>query len=426
MASQICGTGGPRVLGGQRDSEGYRTYKVIHRVECARTDGPATVMQTPGLPLPGALWSFMDDVDVFAWCRNDMTVQMSSPPGRPCRFYDVEQTFSNKPPSDDRQRCNDTPVEDPLMEPMRVSGSFTRYTEEAVYDRFGRELKTSSHEQIRGPQAEFDANRPTVKIEQNVADLQLDLLSRMMADGGSLNDSPLWGVIIRGVRLAQVSWTKKYYGQCYAYYTRVLDFEINVKRNVGVYGAVTSEPLSLGSGYTEGDLITLAGGTRTSPTVLRVDGVTGGGAITGTTIHTPGRYSTPPTNPISPESGGSGTGATFGVTYALGTTISSGWDRDLLDEGTKVLNGYWHRNGYWAQRHVDELGTVLPDPSNPADFIRFTDRKGNPANVILNGRGVPYDTGALTSGTSDDQPGNIHIEKYPEDNLLLLGIPLVL
>lgn len=415
------------MLAGKRDAEGHRTYNVIHRVECARTDGPAVVMNTPGLPLPGAMWSFMDDVDTYAWCRNDMNITMVTDRGKPCRFYDVEQVFSTKPPSSDKQRCNDTTIEDPLMEPQRVSGSFVRFTEEATVDRFGAAIDNSAFEVFRGPQVEFDANRSTVRIEQNVADLQLALLAEFMREGGTLNDSTLWGVIPRGVRLSQVSWSKKYYGACYAYYTRVLEFEINVKMNVSSYGASEGNFGALGTGYAVGDFITLAGGVNTNPCVLRVTATNSTGQIADFAIHTPGAYSvTPPNEAQQDTTTGSGSGATFNMTWTYGTTITSGWDRDLLDEATKVLNGYHHPDGYWQTMFVDEEGTIDPDPNNPAHFIRYTDRQGNPAKVILNGNGIPYDTGSLTTGTADDTPGNIHVEKYPQGNLLLLGIPLEL
>lgn len=96
------------------------------------------------------------------------------------------------------------------------------------------------------------------------------------------------------------------------------------------------------------------------------------------------------------------------------------FDRNLLDEGTKALNGHWDpATGEWT---LDNIGGSAPDPNNPAHFIRVQDRNGNPMRVILNGEGVPI---SVDPGTgTGSEPGNVHIEKYEESDLTLLGIPL--
>lgn len=104
--------------------------------------------------------------------------------------------------------------------------------------------------------------------------------------------------------------------------------------------------------------------------------------------------------------------------------VVSGFDRDLIDEGTKVLRGHWGRGGDEGYGWVlDAIDGVDPNPNNPGDFIRFKDRNGENTRVVLNGAGVPYDTEGLTSGTGDDEAGTIRVEKYPESNFLILGIP---
>jgi hypothetical protein len=65
-----------------------------------------------------------------------------------------------------------------------------------------------------------------------------------------------------------------------------------------------------------------------------------------------------------------------------------GWDRDLLDEGTKCLSGKWNTTtGAWDDVLV---AGESPDPLNPAHFIRFPDKKGNHAKCVLDGSGRPY------------------------------------
>lgn len=330
---------GQRTWSGSRDSEGYREYQIQWLVETdTRLDGPARVLQCPGLPRPGTFWLFDNDVDIWAWCRPDAKIKLhEEKEGEGGYWWTVDQTFSSKPLPRDKQRCQTTEIQDPLLEPQKVSGSYVKDKEEAIYDRFGRAILTSSHEQIRGPQVEFPTGRDTIRIEQNVLNLELEVFGPMR---DTLNDAPLWGLPSRCISLSNATWQEKFYGTCTKYYTRIFEFETNVKRDA--YGNITSK-----------------------------------------------------------------------------------WDRDLLDEGTKVLKGHWSTStGAWV---VDNIGGSPADPLNPAHFIRFQDRQGNVARVILNGAGLPADIQIGTgTGTSTSAAGNVHVERYDESNFLLLGIPTTL
>lgn len=281
---------GQRSWSGGRNAEGHREWKIKHRTEGAPTDGPANHLQTPGLPTPGSVWIVDDDVDLWAYCTLAATVTPVVE-NEKNKFFDVEQTFSTRP----SKRCQEEQYEDPLMEPMKLSGSFVKYNEEATHDRFGAPILTSSHEMIRGPQVEFDRNRPQVKIEQNVAVLDLAAAAAMV---DTLNDRYMWGFPPRCIKLSDFHWEEKYHGQCSVYYTRSFTFDINAE----------------------------------------------------------------------------------------------GFDRNVLDEGTKVLHGHWGGEGTWIVDDVgvDEFDVPIPaDPRDPTHFDRFTDRQGNPARVILNGSGLP-------------------------------------
>lgn len=324
-----------------RDDEGYRTYKIKHRIECTSSlDGPTTVLLTPGLPVPGSAWIIGNDLDIWVWCRFDATVEPELTE-EPNYWWTVEQEFSNKPEPPEKQKCQDEKTEDPLLEPQKVSGAFVKYNEEATHDRFKAPIVNSAHEQFRGPQVEFDKNRPTVKIIQNVAVLNLRMLCEML---DTVNEASLWGLDPRCLKLSGVSWDKKWHGQCFPYYTRNLEFDVNF--------------------------------------------------------------------------------ATF--------------DRDLLDEGTKVLKGHWNRiNGHYV---LANIGGSTPDPTNPTHFNRFKDRNNENTRVILNGAGLPagvcidkpggsgvgsaVDSTGTGTGCEETTVGEIHVEKYHESNFLLLGIPI--
>lgn len=223
MAASVLG--GPITWELERDNEGHRTYKVVHRVKTddAAKDGLNTVLNATGIPKIGDAWSFLsgNDVDTWAFCLPQATIRPDQhKEGDPHRFYRVEQTFSTKPV----RRCQDSSIQNPVLEPDKISGSFSRYTEENVKDRNSKIVKSSSHEVFTGPQVEWDASRPSVTIEQNRFDLELELLAELV---NKVNDAPLWGLAARKVKLSSVSWEEKWYGTCNKYYTRRLEFDIN-------------------------------------------------------------------------------------------------------------------------------------------------------------------------------------------------------
>ena len=241
MALTIIGERRPT---GERDEKGYRTYTITYLVlSDDGLDGPANVMQTPGLPLPGAYWLLNNDIDVWVWCRPNVRIKLAQPNDKVKGIaWEAEYTFSNKPL--ESNKCEDQQVEDPLLEPPGITGQFERSTEEATKDRFGRKVKSSSHEQIRGPQNEWEVSSSCIKITQNVPALQLALLTYV---NNAVNDAPLWGYPARWIKCTVEPWEEIYHGQCSKYYKRSFLFQ----------------------------------------------------------------------------------------------TKHGGWDRDLLDEGTKVLNGHW-------------------------------------------------------------------------------------
>ena len=304
---------------GSRESSGHRTFQISWLLRTNDyDDGPSTVMNCTDLAQIGDVWAFGNDLDIWAFCWPDMKVKLfQHRMGERHRYWQADQTFKTLP--NPFKRCNDQQIENPLEEPDRISGTFNKYSLEAQKDRNGNPIRNSSHEQIRGASVEFDANRPTVRIEQNVDSLELDVFSQMI---DNLNDAPLWGLSARCVKLSNVSWERKYYGTCSVYYTRGLEFDI--------------------------------------------------------------RY--------------------------------DGFDRDVLDEGTKVIKGRWDTTGTATNRWIVS-SDVDNDAgrANPQNFIRAKDIHGENIRVLLDGNGSPlYDL---------DNPVYQHIEYYPETNMLVLGLP---
>lgn len=216
--------GGPIKIEGDRDDEGHRTYKISHLIKVSSySDGPATVMSATGLPNTGSFFSFGNDTDIWAFCLPSLKIRpYERDGGEPGEWWTAEQIFTTRPIN----RCQDESIEDPLLEPAKVSGSFSRYSREITRDRDGNRIETSSFEPIRGQAVEFDSHTATVRIEKNFSSLGLETFVEYM---NSLNDAPLWGLSAGKVKLSNVTWSRNYYGTCSVYYTRTYDFDIDFR-----------------------------------------------------------------------------------------------------------------------------------------------------------------------------------------------------
>jgi len=218
MACQIIS--GPRMFDLSRDKEGHRTYNIAHLVEgTPGVDGVFSALNTPGLPAIGSFWNFLSETDIWAYCTAEASVKVhGSDEGHKPKIFKVSQVFTTKPYS----RCQDDSIEDPLLEPQKISGSFIKTTVAATVDKDDEPIETPTGEVINN--MEFDENRPTVRIEQNVTALGLATFAEMV---DKVNVSPLWGLPVRCIKLSNVSWSRKVYGTCDYYYTRTFDFDVN-------------------------------------------------------------------------------------------------------------------------------------------------------------------------------------------------------
>lgn len=198
------------------EDEGHRVYTISHKVEANTSDGPQVVGNCAGLSNIGSTWSFGNDVDPWAFCTPYLKVAPLYKEEKG-RFWKVTQKFTTKP----RNRCQDTNIENPLLEPQKVSGSFRKEKIKGRIDRFGNPIRTTSFEDV---EVEVDNSLPTVRIKQNVPILELPNLAQYI---DWVNYNWMWGVAPRCVKLTNISWERQLYGTCFFYYTRDLEFEID-------------------------------------------------------------------------------------------------------------------------------------------------------------------------------------------------------
>jgi hypothetical protein len=311
---------GQRTWSVDRDSRGYKTYRLIQRVKVDDTpgsaDGPAVVLAMPGLPIAGGIWDFDNDTDADAFCTLERKVTPVIE-GERCEYYDVESIFTSTPSDICLTEYGTSTVHDPLTEQPIISGGFVKYTELYEEDRFGDPITTRAGEKLRGPSAEFDKSRPTIRITKNYALLDLAALATLI---DCVNDDTLWGFSARCVKLSDITWERKFYAGCSCYFAITYEFEVKID--------------------------------------------------------------------------------TF--------------DRYILDEGTKVLNGEWVP-GTDTWRLINING-VVPDKNNPAHYCRYKDRFGNLTRVILDINGIPI--------LNPDDANKIFVQVYPEaDFVSALDVP---
>jgi hypothetical protein len=311
---------------GSRDEGGHRTYTLkTYITSNSSGDGPVRVFHTPGLPVPGSVWALGNDLDAYAWCRPNMELDPVVTE-EPNFNWVVTNTFSTKPPNREEQKynpqfCYDQEIQDPLLVPPQISGGAQKFQREAVLDMNGKMIRNSAWELVRGPQNEWDESRPTITIQQNFADFTFIKAAYAFVD--CVNQDTMWGLDPRCIKLSNVSWERKFWGQCLKYFTRTLSFDI--------------------------------------------------------------KYDT--------------------------------FDRTLMDEGTKVIKGYWDKDP--TSRTYGQYIKLASDLKNPSNFIRFKDFNGENAKVILDGQGYPLGGDGMSPG----KPGQIFVQKYVGVDLLSLGVP---
>ena len=203
-----------------RDKDGHRDYKSSYLVKTDDLhDGPRMAMLAEGLPAIGSTWDYDNDRDDWALCTPESTVKPVYTKER-CHYFIVDLIHTTRP----LRRCQDSQIDNPLFEPYRIGGSFTTYSEEAYYDRFGRPIMSSSYEMYQGAEIEFDAGRPTISIGFNSPDVPVPIFAPIIH---VLNDNYLWGLAPRTIKLSGVRWQRLMYGTCSFYYSIDYDFEIN-------------------------------------------------------------------------------------------------------------------------------------------------------------------------------------------------------
>jgi hypothetical protein len=101
------------------------------------------------------------------------------------------------------------------------------------------------------------------------------------------------------------------------------------------------------------------------------------------------------------------------------------FDRDVLSEGYMALRGDWDtdKNSPTFGLYILDFD-VNPAAPNLNSFARFRDFNGDISRTLLTKQGLPVGwNGNESVNFLKDQAAVLHIEYYPENEFLLLGIP---
>jgi hypothetical protein len=225
----------PRVVGllaqrFNRDAEGHRHYEVDWHIETASpTQNMAYILANWPLFAVGApfnltpIWPTASGTDPWAFCTPELNIapHRDVPEYTPTTNWVVTQHWSTK----QSWRCQTFPIENPLLEPIDITGDFVHEIREASKDRFGKPLLHPNFQPITGPAVEYKYSYPTINITFNSATLPLSTYVLLI---NKVNDAPLWGLPARCIRFTDAKWSRKVYGSCFYYFTTTYTFEFDI------------------------------------------------------------------------------------------------------------------------------------------------------------------------------------------------------
>jgi hypothetical protein len=171
-----------------------------------------------------------------------------------------------------------------------------------------------------------------------------------------------------------------------------------------------------GTGYVVGDILSVAGGTKTHTATLRVTTVGGGGSVTGLRIETGGAYTANPTLTGNALTGGTGSGCTANLTMAdtgwtvkrqtqqaVSATVGAGGSGYTVGDDITIAGGFGVTTA--AVFNVDSVSSGAVTAVSLVTAGMYEDVPTNPASVTGGtGTGATLNvTWAAYSGANEKQ-----------------------
>lgn len=215
---------GPVKKSASANRDGERKYEITYLVEMtSATDGPLLavggLIVDLGVTVGTSTLSINGDVDSYAYLTHGYKTERHAT-GSEKGYYWKVTLFYETVTREGQDRDPTNPVENPLNDPVKISGTFSKGTVKVCKDASNATIKNTSHDPIY---VDKDESRPTVRIEKNVTTLPLSSITNLI---NNVNSVSMWGLSARKIKFSSASWTRKYWGTT-VYYTLVYEFEIN-------------------------------------------------------------------------------------------------------------------------------------------------------------------------------------------------------
>jgi hypothetical protein len=203
--------------------EGDEIYTLSWRVNTTSlTDGPDVAWTAAGLPYPGASLNVGGTTNPWAFFQGKGSAKLQKQDANR-KLWNLTTVFSTKP----IKRCSASRVDDPLLEPPNVKGSFSQVMEEALADKDGNPIQNTVKQRYTGSIVQTPKSRPVVELEMNVAWINLAWLAEY-AD--TVNSNVQWGQAVRTIKCTVGPWERVLYGSCYYYFVVRFTFELKTDK----------------------------------------------------------------------------------------------------------------------------------------------------------------------------------------------------
>lgn len=226
------------------DEEGHRTYDIMHQYRTDDPlDGPESILYAVNLLKPvGSAYLDGNDYDPWAFRTPELSIapHRDQGEGEVVTDWMVSMKYTTKPMS----RCNDTQIDNPLLEPVSISGDFVHVSREMKRDKDGKPLLHVNYERMIGPEVEEKISYPALTLSFNSAVFPLAAINLLI---NKVNDAPLWGLPKRCIRFTDCKWERVLYGVCFYYFKLSYTFETNLETFDKFIPAVGTKTLLPGS-----------------------------------------------------------------------------------------------------------------------------------------------------------------------------------
>lgn len=211
------------------DAEYHRKYTSEYQIYTARFEDPYTTKGMEALPQYGDTYDWYGFVDTWAFCR-DITVtrkaEIKDQTTNDIRtLWTVRVVHDSKPTggSNDFQGRNN-----PLNDPIVVSGGFGVFKREVTRDRFLDDIVNAVGDPYDSPKAEVDAAVDTLSMSYNTSTIDLGLRANLI---GKVNATVMWGLERRRVKLTQWNYSVQRAGPDFEYIKHDFEFQVSFEEH---------------------------------------------------------------------------------------------------------------------------------------------------------------------------------------------------